>query len=70
MNIEELVKEAIREDRVTIYLQPIYSVNDAHIVAAEALTRIINPDGSVLPPAAFIPAATSSAVKGVLADIS
>jgi EAL domain-containing protein (putative c-di-GMP-specific phosphodiesterase class I) len=48
---------AMDEDRVVVYYQPIYSVQEKCFVSAEALVRIKNPDGSLMPPGRFIPVA-------------
>jgi EAL domain-containing protein (putative c-di-GMP-specific phosphodiesterase class I) len=48
---------AMDEDRVVVYYQPIYSVEEKCFVSAEALVRITNPDGSLMPPGKFIPVA-------------
>jgi EAL domain-containing protein (putative c-di-GMP-specific phosphodiesterase class I) len=45
------------EDRVEVFYQPIYSVKEKRIVSAEALVRIRNADGSLMPPGMFIPVA-------------
>jgi EAL domain-containing protein (putative c-di-GMP-specific phosphodiesterase class I) len=54
------IQVAMDEDRVVVYYQPIYSVEEKHIVSAEALVRILNPDGSLMPPGRFIPVAEST----------
>lgn len=54
------MQEAIKEDRVEVFYQPIYSTEEKRFVSAEALARIRNKDGSILPPASFIPVAESN----------
>jgi EAL domain-containing protein (putative c-di-GMP-specific phosphodiesterase class I) len=51
------IQAAMDEDRVVVYYQPIYSVKEKCFVSAEALVRIKNPDGSLMPPGKFIPVA-------------
>ena len=51
--------QAVREDRITIELQPQVSLEDGAIVGAEVLARW-NEDGVPVPPARFIPIAEAS----------
>lgn len=51
------IQKAIADDRVEVFYQPIYSVKEQRFVSAEALVRIRNTDGSILPPGKFIPVA-------------
>jgi EAL domain-containing protein (putative c-di-GMP-specific phosphodiesterase class I) len=53
-NIYNLIENALKEDRVVVYYQPIYNVQLGKFTAAEALVRIINRDGSLVPPGEFI----------------
>ncbi len=55
--IEDMIISAMRDDRVQVYYQPIYSTAKKRFVSAEALVRIINEDGELIPPGAFIPVA-------------
>jgi EAL domain-containing protein (putative c-di-GMP-specific phosphodiesterase class I) len=48
------IVDALREDRVEVFLQPIYSVAEGRFESAEALVRIRNVDGSIVPPGRFI----------------
>lgn len=58
--IEQEISDALAQDRVEVYLQPIYS-NEAHkFSSAEALVRIRKTDGSLLSPGLFIPIAETS----------
>ena len=58
--IEQKIKEALEEDRVEVFLQPIYSNEEKRFTSAEALARIRETDGSLLPPGVFIPVAEAS----------
>ncbi len=54
------LKEAIRDDRIVLYGQRIYSLNDGDKEATrsfEVLSRLRDLDGTLIPPAGFIPAA-------------
>ncbi len=55
--IREKIEEALKEDRVEVFLQPIYSNHDKSFTSAEALVRIREKDGSLLSPGIFIPIA-------------
>ncbi len=47
--------EAINDDRVEAFVQPVYSVKDNRIISAEALCRIRREDGEYMLPYQFIP---------------
>lgn len=49
--------QAMDEDRVEVFFQPIYSTHTKKFVSAEALVRIRREDGSIIPPGLFIPIA-------------
>ncbi|MDK9693763.1 MAG: EAL domain-containing protein [Sulfurimonas sp.] len=49
------VKEALDDDRVTCYYQPIYNHKTGEIFKYEALVRIIGEDGKIIPPYQFLP---------------
>ena len=51
---------ALSNGRITYYLQPQVDMETGEIVGAEALTRWIDKDGSLISPAAFIPALEES----------
>ena len=51
---------ALSNDRITYYLQPLVDMETGEIIGAEALTRWIDKDGSLIPPATFIPALEES----------
>ena len=56
----EIIKEianAIADDRVEVFYQPIHSNCKRKFVSCEALARIRKKDGSLLPPGEFIPIA-------------
>lgn len=63
--LEEIV-QALKEDRVEVFFQPIYSTAQKKFVAAEALARIRRTDGSIIPPGLFIPIAEET---GMIARI-
>ena len=51
---------ALSNERITYYLQPQVDMETGEIIGAEALTRWIDKDGSLIPPASFIPALEES----------
>lgn len=58
--VEQEISDALAEDRVEVFLQPIYSNTECHFTSAEALVRIRKTDGSLLSPGLFIPIAENS----------
>lgn len=54
------IREALEEDRVIVYYQPIYSIEKKRFTSAEALVRIIDREGNLIPPGAFINIAESN----------
>lgn len=52
--IEQLLADAIQNDWVEVYYQPIYSIKEKRFVSAEALIRIVEEDGTIVPPDTFI----------------
>lgn len=50
----QMIMDALNEDRIVVHYQPIYSVEKGCFTSAEALVRIIDRDGNLIPPAAFI----------------
>ena len=58
--IEQEIIDALDEDRVEVYLQPIYSNTEKMFTSAEALVRIRQKDNSLLSPGIFIPFAEDS----------
>lgn len=53
-NIKRMLIDAIREDRVEVFYQPIYSTHKNSFVSAEALVRIRDEAGEIIPPGVFI----------------
>lgn len=58
--IEQEIEDALLEDRVEVFLQPIYSNHEKIFTSAEALMRIRTKDGNLLSPGIFIPIAENS----------
>ena len=51
------IREAIEEQRLTVYAQPIVDVTTGRVVREELLVRMLDHDGDRIPPAAFLPTA-------------
>ena len=51
------IREAIEEDRLVLFTQPIRPLSDAHRPSEELLVRMIGRDGSVVLPGSFLPVA-------------
>ena len=62
----QMIIDALNEDRVIVYYQPIYSVEKKCFTCAEALVRIVDRDGKLIPPVAFIQAAENN---GMIVEI-
>ena len=58
--ITQEIVDALEEDRVMVYYQPIFSVEKKCFTSAEALVRIVDREGNLIPPGAFIHIAESN----------
>ncbi|MCM1040278.1 MAG: EAL domain-containing protein [Roseburia sp.] len=54
---ENMIVSAIEEDRIEVFYQPIYAAKKQVFTSAEALVRIREKDGGIVPPGKFIPVA-------------
>lgn len=50
-----MFERALRDNRILVYLQPKVAIESGHVVGAEALVRMLDDDGKIVPPMAFIP---------------
>ena len=55
-----IFEKAIENDEILVYMQPKISVKKGGIRGAEALTRLIDEDGKIVPPDIFIPVLENS----------
>lgn len=55
--MEQMITDALAEDRVEVFFQPIFSNETQSFSSAEALVRIREQDGTMIPPGLFIPVA-------------
>lgn len=58
--VGKMIDEALRENRVEVFYQPIFSTEKQFFTSAEALVRIRSKDGKIIPPGMFIPVAERS----------
>ena len=59
-NMTRQIEEALEEDRVIVYYQPIFSIEKKCFTSAEALVRITDREGKLIPPGMFIHIAESN----------
>ena len=59
-SMEQMLDEAMKEDRIEVFYQPIFSTRAKKFVSAEALVRMRDRDGNLVPPGAFIPVAEAN----------
>jgi diguanylate cyclase (GGDEF)-like protein/PAS domain S-box-containing protein len=57
---QRMLQSALDDHRVTAHYQPVIDLSTGRVAGFEALARITEHDGSILAPAAFIPAAEDS----------
>ena len=55
--IQQEIIQALADDRLEVFYQPIYSLKKKNFVSAEALARLRRADGSLMMPGMFIPVA-------------
>ncbi|MBE5901527.1 MAG: EAL domain-containing protein [Lachnospiraceae bacterium] len=55
--IKEMIQSALTENRVEVFYQPFYNVQTGKFTSAEALVRIRDKEGPIIPPGKFIPIA-------------
>ncbi|TNB46278.1 EAL domain-containing protein [Martelella lutilitoris] len=56
------LQRALDNNRLTVHYQPIIRLSDSTLCGAEALVRLVDFDGTLIPPDQFIPAAEASGV--------
>lgn len=58
--MEQMLEDAMRDDRIEVFYQPIFSTKEKKFVSAEALVRMRDKDGKLVPPGAFISVAEAN----------
>ena len=66
INYEIRIKNIIKEEKILVYYQPIFSIKDNRFTSAEALVRLQDDNGDVINPANFIDYAEET---GLIVDI-
>lgn len=66
---EQLLISAIEQDRIEVYYQPIYSTKEQRFTSAEALVRIRDENGKLVPPGLFINVAEKNGMILKLGEI-
>lgn len=61
-DIEDIIENAVNNDRMAVYYQPIYSVSDGAFHSAEALLRLDDEEYGRISPELFIPVAEKNGV--------
>ncbi|MBQ3513223.1 MAG: EAL domain-containing protein [Lachnospiraceae bacterium] len=67
--VENMIFSAMENDRVEVFYQPIYSTKEQKFTSAEALCRIRDENGNLVPPGAFIPIAEKNGMILRLGEI-
>ena len=57
ITLEKYVRNAVANDAFVLHYQPVLELNKGQLIGFEALIRLPAPDGSLIPPAVFIPVA-------------
>jgi PAS domain S-box-containing protein len=58
------IRDALREDRFVLYAQPIVDIRTGTVQTHELLIRMVAPDGSLVAPGEFLPAAETYGLIG------
>ncbi|HXQ60861.1 MAG TPA: EAL domain-containing protein [Acidimicrobiales bacterium] len=66
MSLEQELRIAIRDERLTVHYQPIIDTRTGHVASFEALARWQHPTRGFIPPSTFIPLAEES---GLIIDL-
>jgi EAL domain-containing protein (putative c-di-GMP-specific phosphodiesterase class I) len=62
MEIERQLRQALDSGEIVAFFQPVVDLGSGRIIGAEALARWRKPDGSLVPPADFIPVAEQTSL--------
>jgi EAL domain-containing protein (putative c-di-GMP-specific phosphodiesterase class I) len=54
LNWKNRIQVALAEDRFVLHLQPITDFNQLNIIGYEALLRMVDENGKLIPPTSFI----------------
>ncbi|MGZ3409597.1 MAG: putative bifunctional diguanylate cyclase/phosphodiesterase [Xanthobacteraceae bacterium] len=62
LRLEKLIRRAVSEGRFELHFQPVFEANNRQLAGFEALVRLPDEDGVLVPPATFIPIAENMRV--------
>ena len=62
--VRRALEDAIEQDIMEVYLQPLFDASNDRIAGAEALSRVKGMDGKILSPGLFIPTAERRCLLG------
>ncbi len=57
ISLERVIRAAVAANNFVLHYQPVFEMDGKHLVGFEALVRLPAPDGTLIPPAEFIPLA-------------
>ena len=57
IKLEKIIRDAVAHDGLVLHYQPVFEMANKHLVGFEALVRLPAPDGTLIPPDAFLPLA-------------
>ncbi len=67
-DVKRALEQALENDRLEIYLQPLVDGKTRKPVGAEVLTRIRDADGRIIPPSLFVPIAEKNGKVGLMGE--
>ncbi|WP_084554797.1 EAL domain-containing protein [Eubacterium xylanophilum] len=67
-NIDSIISRAIKNNYLSMYYQPIYSISEDRFLSSEALIRMMDPEYGFISPAFFIEAAEKSGAIHVIGN--
>ena len=57
ISLERIIRDAVAHEGLVLHYQPVFEMVNRHLVGFEALVRLPAPDGTLIPPDAFLPLA-------------
>ena len=57
ITLEKIIRDAVAHEGLVLHYQPVFEMVNKHLVGFEALIRLPAPDGTLIPPDAFLPLA-------------